>query len=189
MDNTLQINDRVIVSLLTPNLVPLHRGDVVVFEDPGGWNPVDEIVPQKQSPITDVLAFLGLAAPDDNDHLIKRVIGLPGDKVSCCSPTGQVMVNGSPLAEPYINLPAGVTQSDPYTFSVTVPKGDLWVMGDNRDMSADSAYHYTRKDATAFVPISDVTGKAVVISWPITRWSVLSNYPATFRDVKSHSSK
>ena len=189
MENTLQVNDRVIVSLLTPTLSPIQRGDVVVFTDPGGWLGPENVVPQASSPVTDVLAFLGLAAPDDNDHLIKRVIGLPGDKVSCCSATGQLMVNGTPLVEPYITLPPGVTQSDEYTFKVTVPKGDIWVMGDNRDMSADSAYHYYRKDVSPYVPISDVTGKALVISWPINHWSVLSNFPATFQDVKSPSKK
>jgi signal peptidase I len=184
MENTLMVNDRVIVSLLTPGVSPLQRGDVVVFTDPGGWLPADDDVPQAQSPVTDVLAFIGLAAPDDNNHLIKRVIGLPGDHVSCCSPTGQLEVNGTPISEPYINLPTGVTQADPYSFSVVVPKGDIWVMGDNRDESADSAYHLHVKDATAFVPISDVTGKAMLISWPFSRWTVLSNYPATFGDVK-----
>lgn len=185
MVNTLDVNDRVIVSLLTPNPSPLQRGDIVVFTDPGGWLGPEDATPQADNPVTDVLAFLGLAAPDDNDHLIKRVIGLPGDHVSCCSATGELEVNGTPLVEPYITLATGANQSDPYTFSVTVPKGDIWVMGDNRDESADSAYHYNRKDVSAFVPIKDVTGKALVISWPINRWTVLSNYPATFQDVKS----
>lgn len=189
MVNTLQVNDRVIVSLLTPTLSPLQRGDVVVFTDPGGWLSGGDVIPQKQSAVTEVLAFLGLAAPDDNNHLIKRVIGLPGDHVKCCTPTGQLTVNGTPLAEPYINLPSGVTQSDLFSFNVTVPKGDLWVMGDNRDMSADSAYHLNRHDPDPYVPIGDVTGKAMVISWPVDRWSVLNNYPATFRDVKSPSSQ
>jgi len=189
MANTLEINDRVIVSLLTPTLSPLKRGDVIVFTDPGGWLRGGDVIPQKQSTITEVLAFLGLAAPDDNNHLIKRVIGLPGDHVKCCTPTGQLTVNGTPLAEPYINLPSGVTQSDLFTFNVTVPKGDLWVMGDNRDESADSAYHYNRHDPDPYVPIANVTGKAILISWPIDRWSVLNSYPATFRDVKSPSSK
>jgi signal peptidase I len=189
MENTLEINDRVIVSLLTPNLVPLQRGDVVVFEDPGGWNPLDELAPKAQSPITAVLSFIGLAAPDDNDHLIKRVIGLPGDKVACCTATGQLTVNGTPIAEPFINLPSGVTRADPFNFSVTVPKNDLWVMGDNRDDSEDSAYHYNHKDVSPFVPISAVTGKALVISWPINRWTVLSNYPAIFGSAKGPSGK
>ncbi len=117
------------------------------------------------------------------------MIGLPGDHVKCCNVLGQMTVNGVPLDEPYINLPPGVTKADPFTFAVTVPKGDLWVMGDNRDESADSAYHYNRHDPTAFVPISDVTGKALVISWPINRWTVLSNYPATFADVDKGRAK
>jgi signal peptidase I len=188
MVNTLQINDRVIVSLLSPTLVPLQRGDVVVFTDPGGWLDSGDVVPQAQSPVTDVLAFLGLTAPDDNNHLIKRIIGLPGDHVKCCNVTGQITVNGVPLVEPYINLPTGVTRDDPYNFNVVVPKGDLWVMGDNRDESADSAYHYSRKDATPYIPLSDVTGKALLISWPINRWALLSNYPATFQNAGKSSS-
>jgi signal peptidase I len=183
MENTLIPNDRVIVSLLTPELSPLHRGDVVVFSDPGGWLESEPSAPVASSPINDILAFVGLAAPNDNDHLIKRVIGLPGDKVKCCNALGQLTINGVPLDEPYINLPAGITKSDPYDFSVTVPKGDLWVMGDNRNESADSAYHETKHDATAFVPMRDVTGQAILISWPFTRWAVLGSYPVVFQDV------
>jgi len=189
MENTLVPNDRVIVSLLTPELTPLQRGDVVVFTDPGGWLTAEPITPQSSSALNDVLAFLGLAAPNDNDHLIKRVIGLPGDKVSCCNVLGQVTVNGVPLHEPYITLPAGVTKSDPYTFSVTVPKGDLWVMGDNRNESADSAFHFYKKDVDPFVPIGDVTGQAIVISWPVNRWTFLGNYPVVFQDVPKAAPK
>ena len=183
METTLIPNDRVIVSLLTPGLSPLHRGDVVVFSDPGGWLLSEQSTPVASSPLNDILAFIGLAAPSDNNHLIKRVIGLPGDHVKCCNALGQMTVNGVPLDEPYIHLPAGVTKSDPYNFDITVPKGDLWVMGDNRDESADSAYHQTRKDASPFVPIRDVTGQAIVISWPFTRWTVLGSYPVVFQDV------
>jgi signal peptidase I len=183
MENTLVPNDRVIVSLLTPELSPLHHGDVVVFTDPGGWLGAEPLTPVASSPLNDILAFVGLAAPNDNDHLIKRVIGLPGDHVKCCNALGQMSVNGVPLDEPYINLPAGVTKSDPYKFDVTVPKGDIWVMGDNRDESADSAYHATRHDTSPYVPIKDVTGQAIVISWPFTRWSVLGSYPLVFQDV------
>ena len=111
------------------------------------------------------------------------MIGLPGDHVKCCNALGQMTVNGVPLDEPYINLPTGVTKSDPYTFDVVVPKGDVWVMGDNRDESADSAYHSSRKDASPFVPIKEVTGQAIMISWPFTRWTFLGNYPIVFQDV------
>ena len=184
MENTLVVNDRVIVSLLTPGLTPLQRGDVVVFQDPGGWLGSEPQIVPPSTPLNDVLAFIGLAAPTDNNHLIKRVIGLPGDHVQCCNVLGQLTVNGVPLKEPYINLPAGVTKSDPYTFSVTVPKGDIWVMGDNRDESADSAYNETqRKNVTPFVPVKDVTGKALLISWPFSRWAFLGNYPVVFQDV------
>jgi signal peptidase I len=109
--------------------------------------------------------------------------------VACCTAAGRVTVNGTPLAEPYVNLPAGVTRDDPSTFSVTVPKNDLWVMGHNRYNSADSAYHFVKKDATSFVPIDDVTGKALLISWPIKRWTVLSNYPMTFGSVTNPTTK
>jgi signal peptidase I len=183
MENTLVPNDRVIVSLLTPGLTPLQRGDVVVFEDPGGWLSAEPQTAPPSTPINDILAFIGLAAPADNDHLIKRVIGLPGDHVQCCNALGQLTVNGVPLEEPYITLPDGVTKSDPYTFSVTVPKGDIWVMGDNRNESADSAYHDTRHDTSPYVPIRNVTGQAIVISWPFNRWTFLGNYPVVFQDV------
>ena len=183
MENTLQVNDRVLVSLLTPSVVPLKRGDIVVFTDPSDWCGVGCGAPQTSSPVTNVLAFLGLAAPTDNNHLIKRVIGLPGDHVTCCSATGHVEVNGVPISEPYIHLLPGNTASDKYTYNIVVPKGDLWVLGDNRDDSADSAYHEANHDQTPFVPISDVTGTAIIISWPVSRWTFLGNYPATFAKV------
>jgi signal peptidase I len=183
MEETLHLQDRVIVSLLTPGLTPLKHGDVVVFTDPGGWLEGEDLQPTGgSSPITAALAFVGLTAPDDNDHLIKRVIGLPGDKVKCCSPLGQIEVNGVPLDEPYINVAKG-TPAEQYSFSITVPKGDLWVMGDNRNASADSAYHEHEHDATPFVPISDVTGRAMLISWPASRWSYLDDYQNVFLGV------
>lgn len=185
MTNTLQVNDRIIVNLLSPGMVPLKNGDVVVFTDPGGWLTAE--APPSTSPVVsgfnDVLAFIGLSAPDSNDHLIKRVIGLPGDHVKCCNAFGQLTVNGVPLDEPYIKLPANVTKAAPETFDITVPKNDLWVMGDNRYQSADSAYHHQQDPGHEYVPISAVVGRAFVISWPVSRWSVLGDYPTTFSGV------
>ena len=185
MENTLQINDRIIVNELEPNLVPIEHGDVVVFRDPGGWLPPS--VPTNQNPIAAAwdaeLAFVGLSAPDSNDHLIKRVIGLPGDHVTCCNALGQMSVNGVPLKEPYVLLPPGSQAVSGITFDVTVPKGSLWVMGDNRYNSADSRYH-VNDPGKGFVPISNVVGRAFVISWPINRWSWLDNYPDVFRGVE-----
>jgi len=186
MENTLQINDRILVNELVPGLVPIQHGDVVVFKDPGGWLPAQPKT--EQNPILAgidwVLSVVGLSAPDSNDHLIKRVIGLPGDTVSCCDAFGHLKVNGIPLKEPYLKLPASSSRATPTDFSVTVPKGSIWVMGDNRFDSSDSAYHYTHGDpGEGFVPVSDVVGRAFLISWPIDRWSWLGDYPEVFQGV------
>jgi signal peptidase I len=184
MNSTLVQQDRIIVNQLEPVLIPIEHGDVVVFRDPGGWLPprVDAPVNGFVGAVDAVLGFVGLTAPDSNDHLIKRVIGLPGDTVTCCNDFGQILVNGVPLEEPYIQLPDGATKATRDDFEVTVPEGKLWVMGDNRYNSADSAYH--RDDPTGgFVPISNLVGRALLISWPVDRWTWLDNYPVTFRDV------
>lgn len=181
MEQTLHVDDRIIVNQLTPDLMAIEHGDVVVFRDPGGWLTPTIEVPANWfiGAVDAVLAFVGLTAPDSNDHLIKRVIGLPGDVVVCCDDFGQLTVNGVPLDEPYITLPDGVTKVTRDDFSVTVPEGSLWVMGDNRYNSADSAFH--RDDPTGgFVPIDNVVGRALLISWPIEHWGWLDNYPASF---------
>ncbi len=185
MENTLQINDRILVNELVPGLIPVQHGDIVVFRDPGGWLPA---TPRPlQNPVTAgidwLLSVVGLSAPDSNDHLIKRVIGLPGDKVVCCNSLGQLTVNGVPLKEPYLKLP-NVDRASPADFSVTVPANSLWVMGDNRYNSSDSAYHFTHGDpGQGFVPLSDVVGRAFVISWPINHWTVLGDFPNVFAGV------
>jgi len=179
MENTLQVNDLIIVNELEPNLMPIQRGDVVVFTDPGGWLP-PSTAPATTNPVVWALSLIGLAAPDSDDHLVKRVIGLPGDHVSCCNALGQLSVNGSPLNEPYIKLPAGEEEAASLHFSVTVPKGRLWVMGDNRWDSQDSSRNQNLP-GKGFVPEKDVVGRAIVISWPISHWTWLSNYPDVFR--------
>jgi signal peptidase I len=187
MEDTLQINDRVVVNELVGHAVPIQRGDVVVFKDPGGWLDAENL--PNLEPKTDLgkaadwlLTQIGLGTSDSDDHLIKRVIGLPGDKVSCCNDLGQMSVNGVPIKEPYIKLPTGQTAASGLSFSVTVPKGDLWVMGDNRYDSADSRYH-RNLPTKGFVPESDIVGRAFVITWPSSRWSWLSNYPSVFAGV------
>ncbi len=186
MQNTLLVNDRIIVNELEPKLMPIEHGDIVVFQDPGSWLPVQPkaTVDPVLGAIDMVLGFVGLTAPDSNDHLIKRVIGLPGDTVKCCDDFGQLLVNGVPLDEPYIKLPTGVTKATREDFEVTVPAGKLWVMGDNRYNSADSAFH--RNDPNGgFVPQSNVVGRAIMITWPTSRWTWLDNYPAVFHGVGS----
>ncbi|MEO7146954.1 MAG: signal peptidase I [Terrimesophilobacter sp.] len=188
MENTLQIDDRIIVNELVPNVVPVEHGDVVVFRDPGGWLGPRHQVEQNwfAASIDWVLAVVGLSAPDSNDHLIKRVIGLPGDTVECCNTFGQMSVNGVPLDEPYLKLPPGVTKVSGTDFSVTVPKDSLWVMGDNRYDSADSRYN-TDKPTKGFVPKENLVGRAFIISWPLGHWTWLDNYPTVFAGVEDKS--
>ncbi|TFD74377.1 signal peptidase I [Cryobacterium fucosi] len=184
METTLLVNDRIIVNQLEPGLIPITRGDVVVFRDPGGW-----LLPQapvQQNPIVAgvdwVLSVVGLSAPDSNDHLIKRVIGLPGDHIVCCNALGQMSVNDIPLSEPYVQLPAGETKVSKDAFDVVVPAKSLWVMGDNRYNSKDSRYNGDAP-GKGFVPIDNVVGRALVISWPLARWTWLDDYPEVFRGV------
>jgi signal peptidase I len=187
MEATLIRDDRIIVSQLTPAVFDLNRGDVVVFVDPGGWLSSQSGV-SEDDPLSRVLngisVFVGLTSPDDNQHLVKRVIGLPGDTVVCCDVTGAMSVNGVALPENYVQMPEGVSKVSSNDFEVTVPEGSLWMMGDNRYNSADSRRNMD-KPGGGFVPIDNVVGRALVISWPQERWSWLSNYSSVFSDVES----
>jgi signal peptidase I len=183
MENTLLRGDKVIVSKLTPGPFDLKRGDIVVFKDPGGW--LDPTVPTSRSrlggAIHDGLTFIGLLPNDADDHLIKRVIGLPGDHVVCCNTQGQLTVNGVAISEPYIY--PGNAPSDK-NFNITVPAGKIWVMGDHREISRDSRFNDpggTGKDGS--VPIDLVVGRAVVIVWPLSRAGWLGVPNATFAKV------
>ena len=180
MLETLQINDRIIVNVTAPELTPISRGDIVVFRDPGGW--LGSIPETPKEPIQELSDFIlgtfGITAPDSAEHLVKRVIGLPGDKVVCCDPEGFVTVNGVPITEPYI----GSNSPSELEFSVEVPADHFWVMGDNRRNSTDSRYHQDLP-TKGFIPMSVVVGNAFIISWPFDNWTWLDNYPETFRDV------
>ena len=185
MDTTLVRDDRIIVSQLHGGPLALSRGDVIVFVDPGGWLSVQTGV-SEDDPLTRLLdgisVFVGLSSPNDNEHLVKRLIGLPGDTVECCDELGAMSINGVTLAEPYVMVPEGVTKVSSNDFEVVVPEGALWVMGDNRYNSADSRRNMD-KPGGGFVPLENVVGRAIVISWPQDRWSWLSNYPETFLGV------
>lgn len=176
--------DRILVNELVPALVSVQRGDVVVFKDPGGW--LEGEAPTQRSvasPLEDLWSWarslVGFSDPHEDGFLVKRVIGLPGDRVTCCTALGQVSVNGVPLDEPYTQMPQGTAMESPDPFNIVVPSGELWVMGDNRWNSRDSRYHQN-SPTRGGVPIKDVVGRAVVISWPLSRWRALSSYPDTF---------
>lgn len=179
MVNTLDVDDRIFVNLLVPEPFSLSRGDVVVFRDTKGWLPAAE--ERADGPFTwvqDGLTFVGLLPDNSEQHLVKRVIGLPGDHVVCCDAGGKLTVNGTAIDESYIN-PAEVPQVR--NFDVTVPEGKVWVMGDNRNHSADSRAHMDSDGG--FIDIADLEGKAAVIAWPLNRITALGNYPDVFRNV------
>ncbi len=181
MQNTLMVDDRIIVNELVPDLFALEHGDVVVFSDPGGWLPPQEPAsPDFVTATLDVIAtVVGFGGSDSEDHLVKRVIGLPGDHVVCCNATGQLEVNGMAVKEPYILTSAGHEAASGMKFDITVPDKSLWVMGDNRYDSADSRYNQD-KPGNGFVPIDKVVGRAIVVSWPIGHWAWLDNHASNF---------
>src|SRR6478609_11217028 len=144
MEDTLLINDRILVDEVTPRFGGYERGDIVVFRDPGGWLP--PVVEEPRPPIIEgidwVLSLVGLSAPDSDDHLVKRIIGLPGDHVVCCNALGQITINDVPIDETgYIKLPSGESAASGDPFDVVVPEGSFWVLGDNRYRSKDSRYN------------------------------------------------
>ena len=181
MEDTLLINDRIIVNELVPDLFPLEHGDVVVFADPGGWlSMAPKSEPDILTQAIDTLfTVVGLGGSDSEEHLVKRLIGLPGDHVVCCTPQGFIEVNGEPVEEPYIKLPSADSASSGMEFDIVVPDKSLWVMGDNRYNSADSRYNQ-EQPGKGFVPIDKVVGRAVVVSWPFDHWAWLDNYTDHF---------
>lgn len=187
MEDTLVLNDRVIVSKLTPGPFELHRGDIVVFADPGNWL---ETVPEAKhssavTAIRKTLMFVGLLPDDAENHLIKRVIGLPGDRVACCDEGERLTVNGVPLNEPYLKPGNAPSSQD---FDIRVPAGSVWVMGDHRSDSSDSRFHDpsgTGSDGS--VPESLIVGRAVALVWPLDHLTWLSNPTSTFAKVPSPS--
>lgn len=176
MESTLLVGDRVLVSKLDPGPFTLERGDVVVFVDPGGWLAPRADAP---SPAVRALTFIGLLPANSGEHLIKRVIGLPGDTVRCCDEEGRLLVNGEPVDEPYLfegDVPSTLD------FEVLVPEGRLWVMGDHRSVSEDSRYHVGEPGGGS-VPVDNVVGRAVLLMWPFDRFEVIDTPVDVFDEV------
>jgi len=176
MENTLQIDDRVAVNRIPFISNDIKRGDVVVFRDPDNWLPAadTESAPFVIAKVKAALVAVGILPNPAKQYLVKRVVGVAGDRVICCTTTGKITVNGEEMVEPYIY--AGNVPSD-MNFDVTVPKDKLWVMGDHRGASADSRYH--QEDINkGFVPLNRVTGRVLAVIWPIKNFSLVPNVDA-----------
>jgi len=189
MESTLMVNDRILVDEITPRFNSYERGDIVVFRDPGGWLPV-RTDPERSFLVEGLdwaLSLVGLSAPDSDDHLVKRVIGLPGDSVVCCNEIGQITVNGVPIDETdYLKLPTPDSPASSDGFDVIVPENSLWVLGDNRYSSKDSRYNQDQP-GKGFVPKDNVVGRAFLTTWPFDRFGLLDFHHEVFAGVPEPS--
>jgi signal peptidase I len=188
--------DRILVNKPIYHLRSPHPGDIIVFKAPTDeW--FNEPFPAEPSnPVAKVVRkfgqLVGVIPPDEHD-LVKRVIAVGGQTIKCCDAQGNIQVSDTgpngpwrTLHESYIYDPLSPTAG---AFGpVTIPKGRLWVMGDNRSDSEDSRWHFVndyRGDVTlSTVPSSDVVGKAFVIAWPPSRWRTLGT-PSTFTSAQA----
>ena len=176
MNDTLVENDRILVQKVSFWTGSPHRGDIVVFADPGGW--LGSTNTRTPGPLVEGLEKVGLYPA--GGHLVKRVIGVGGDQVTCCDSRGRMSVNGVPLEEESY-LAAGEKPSM-IDFDVTVQEGYVWVQGDNRSSSADSRVHLGDPGG-GMVPVDDVVGKVFAVVWPLGHAQTLHT-PVTFDAVR-----
>lgn len=175
MQNTLMISDKIVVS----KAAGFTRGDVVVFRDDHGWLPPSQA---ESGPIRRVFEGIGLLPRSTDEHLVKRVVGMPGDVVACCTDQGQLTINGLPLDEVSYLHPQteGQLVAAAVPFEVTVPADHVFVLGDNRMDSADSRCHLAPDPHGAFIAMDAVLGPVNMIVAPVGRWEYLS--PPTVYD-------
>ena len=177
MNDTLVLNDRILVQKVSywGDADP-ERGDIVVFADPGGWldGPAGATA---TTPVARALELFGLYPT--GGHLVKRVIGVGGDRVRCCDAQGRILVNDVPLNEEGYLAPG--ERASLIDFDIEVAEGYLWVQGDNRSSSADSRLHLGDPGGGQ-VAVDDVVGKVFAVVWPLPHASLMER-PATFDGV------
>lgn len=183
MENTLRIGDKIVAQ----KIVSAQRGDIVVFADTNGW--LDGTTTPRPGPVRRALELIGLAPDSAQEHLVKRVVGMPGDRVKCCDRQGRMSINGLTLDESaYLYADqSGMVKASNVAFEVVVPEGHIFVMGDHRDASSDSRCHLKDQNlqgegAGAFVPLSSVVGTVPAVFMPLDRVRRFDN-PAVFRAV------
>jgi signal peptidase I len=178
MEKTLLVKDRVLVNKVVYDMRDPVRGEIVVFRGTDNWAP--EVTETVSNTFAAKLGrtvgdLVGVSRPGERDF-IKRVIGLPGDKVACCDDRGRITVNGDGIDESYIaegfnsdlNQPPNPNQCTSRRFTeITVPDGEMFVMGDHRSVSQDAR-------CQGPVPIKNIIGRAFVIVWPSSRFTSLS---------------
>nr|WP_239107100.1 signal peptidase I [Spirilliplanes yamanashiensis] len=180
MEETLLVGDRVLVNKVVYDMRDPLRGEVVVFRGPSTWEaetptePLDNSFSAKFG--RTIGDLVGVSRPGERDF-IKRVIGLPGDRVACCDAQGRITVNDIGIDEPYIfensdpDAPPAPGECRSRQFAeVTISPGNMWVMGDHRLVSQDSR-------CQGEVPIDNIIGRAFVIVWPSDRFDGLSVPP------------
>ncbi|GAA1099554.1 signal peptidase I [Tsukamurella spumae] len=173
--------DRIVTQKISYFTGDPKPGDVIVFKGPTaswGLDPVQKVRSDNTviRGVQEALSYVGLQPPNEND-LVKRVIAVGGQKIECRPETG-VTVNGRKLVEPYIadNAKAFAKDQDacwgkPFG-PITVPEGNVFVMGDNRMASADSRYHL-EDELQGTIPKADIRGKVVAIIYPFSRWQTV----------------
>ncbi|MEU4195981.1 signal peptidase I [Kribbella sp. NPDC026611] len=177
MYDTLTKDDRILAEKVSYLHRDVDRGDIIVFKDPANWLHGEDDPVKPPGTVRRIGEFVGILPRSGEGHLVKRVIGIGGDRVICCDKQGRITVNGIPLDEREYLLKDAKPSEVP--FNVLVPAGHLWVMGDNRAQSADSRAHMGGPGG-GFVPVENVVGRACCVIWPSDRMTMLRP-PETFK--------